>query len=62
VGFFQYIGPSLQFLLAVFLYGEHFGRAHVITFGCIWTALVIFTIDGVRRSRKPSAEPHTNLR
>jgi chloramphenicol-sensitive protein RarD len=62
VGFFQYIGPSLQFLLAVFLYGEHFGRAHVITFGCIWTALVIFTIDGVRRSRKPPAKPHTNLR
>ena len=57
VGFFQYIGPSLQFLLAVFLYGEHFGRAHFITFGCIWTALVIFTIDGVRRSRRPPAGP-----
>ncbi|HMB76417.1 MAG TPA: EamA family transporter RarD, partial [Kiloniellaceae bacterium] len=52
IGFFQYIAPSLHFLLAVFLYDEPFGPAHLITFACIWTALAIFSVDGLRRSRR----------
>lgn len=51
VGFFQYIAPTLQFLLAVAVYGETFTRNHAITFGCIWTALAIFTVAAVRRTR-----------
>ncbi|OFZ81894.1 MAG: hypothetical protein A2583_10735 [Bdellovibrionales bacterium RIFOXYD1_FULL_53_11] len=42
LGFLQYISPSLQFLLAVAVYGEQFTRAHAITFGCIWAALGLF--------------------
>jgi chloramphenicol-sensitive protein RarD len=42
VGLFQYIAPSLNFLLAVALYGESFTRTHAITFGCIWLALAIY--------------------
>jgi len=58
LGFFQYIAPSLHFLLAVFLYDEPFGLPHMITFACIWTALAIFSIDGFRRARKaPLAQP-----
>lgn len=60
IGFFQYIAPSLHFLLAIFLYGEPFGRAHFITFACIWTALAIFSVDGLRRSRKsPLPQPQS---
>jgi chloramphenicol-sensitive protein RarD len=44
LGFFQYIAPTLQFLLAVLLYGEKLSAAHVATFACIWTALAIFTL------------------
>ncbi|HEX4571351.1 MAG TPA: EamA family transporter RarD [Dongiaceae bacterium] len=43
LGFFQYLSPSCQFLLAVFAFGEHFGPAHYVTFACIWTAIAIFT-------------------
>ena len=44
LGFFQYLSPSCQFLLAVFAFGEHFGPAHYVTFACIWIAIAIFTL------------------
>ncbi len=54
VGFFQYIGPTIHFLLAIFVYGEVFTGAHLITFGLIWTALAIFTADSLRAMRRSS--------
>ena len=44
VGMLQFIAPTLQFLLAVAVYGEPFTRAHAIAFGAIWTALALFVI------------------
>jgi len=52
LGLFQYLGPTLSFLLAVFVYDEPFTRAHAITFGCIWTGLAIFSADSFRQSRR----------
>ncbi len=52
VGFFQYIAPTGHFLLAVFVYGEVFTGAHLITFGLIWAALAIFTADSLRAMRR----------
>ncbi|MEZ9765664.1 EamA family transporter RarD [Vibrio splendidus] len=52
LGFFQYIGPSLMFLLAVLIYGEAFTSDKAITFAFIWGALVIFSFDGLRNNRK----------
>jgi len=52
LGFFQYIGPSLMFLLAVLIYGEPFTSDKAITFAFIWGALVIFSVDGLRNNRK----------
>ncbi len=48
VGFLQYIGPSLMFILAVFAYGEPLSRHQLIAFIFIWTALVIYTVDSTR--------------
>ena len=42
VGMLQFIAPTLQFLLAVAVYGEPFTTAHAIAFGCIWTALFLY--------------------
>ena len=56
VGFFQYLSPSLHFLLAVFLYGEPFGTVHLITFACIWAALAIFSTDSVLQMRRAARE------
>ncbi|MGL5285458.1 MAG: EamA family transporter RarD [Aeromonas sp.] len=52
LGFFQYISPSLTFLLAVTQYGEHLSHDKVITFACIWSALVLFSLDGIRSGRR----------
>jgi len=52
LGFFQYIGPSLMFMLAVLIYGEAFTSDKAITFAFIWGALVVFTFDGITNNRK----------
>ncbi|MBW3698614.1 EamA family transporter RarD [Vibrio sp. T187] len=52
LGFFQYIGPSLMFLLAVLIYGEAFTADKAITFAFIWGALVVFSFDGLKNNRK----------
>ena len=55
LGFLQYVAPSLQFLLAVAAFGEHFSRAHAICFGAIWVALAIFGVEGLRAARARAA-------
>lgn len=51
LGFLQYVAPSLQFLLAVAVFGEPLTRAHVVCFGLIWAALVVFIAESVRVGR-----------
>ncbi|OHU89039.1 MULTISPECIES: EamA family transporter RarD [Pseudoalteromonas] len=52
LGFFQYIGPSLMFILAVVFYGEAFSTQRVITFAFIWSALALFSWDSYQNARK----------
>lgn len=52
VGILQYVAPTGQFLLAVLLFGENFTAAHMITFGCIWAGLALYTVDALRRSKR----------
>ncbi len=49
LGFFQYLAPSCNFLLAIFVFGESFTRTHLVTFLFIWTALGIITAHGLLR-------------
>jgi chloramphenicol-sensitive protein RarD len=51
LGLLQYIGPSCMFVLAVFLFGEPFSSAQVVTFILIWTALAIYSTDSMRYYR-----------
>jgi len=44
LGFFQYLAPSLSFLIAVAVYREPFGRAQAIAFACVWVALALFSL------------------
>lgn len=48
LGLLQYIAPTMQLLLAVFLFGEHLTRTHIATFALIWAGLVIYMLDGAR--------------
>lgn len=48
VGFLQYISPTIQFLLAIFLYREAFTSGVALAFGFIWTGLAIFAAHSIR--------------
>jgi chloramphenicol-sensitive protein RarD len=52
IGILQYISPTLQFLLGVFVYGEPFTHDRLIGFGIIWIALVIFSLGSLYEQRK----------
>lgn len=48
LGLLFYVNPTLQFVLAVFLYGETFTAAHGAAFACIWAALLAYSWGGWR--------------
>lgn len=52
LGFVQYIGPTIQFFLGVFLYDEALTSQHIICFSLIWIALIIYSSDAYRSARK----------
>lgn len=51
IGLLQYIGPTIQLLLAVFLFHEPFQGPRVYGFVLIWAALAIYAVDGAWRAR-----------
>jgi chloramphenicol-sensitive protein RarD len=51
LGILQYVGPSLQLLIGVRLYGEPFEADKMIAYGAIWIALAVFSVDGVLQWR-----------
>jgi len=53
LGMLQYIGPTGQFLLALY-YGESFTSAHAWCFGFIWLGIVIYSFDAYRTREKVS--------
>ena len=55
MGLIQYLAPTGHLLLAVFVFGETFSLAHMITFGCIWAALVLYSADSMRAYRRERA-------
>jgi len=55
LGIVQYIGPSIQFALGVTVFHEPFSATRLLGFGCIWLALVIYSLDGWRIARSTTA-------
>ena len=53
LGMLQFIAPTLQFLIAVLVYGEPFTIAHAIAFPAIWTALALYLTALVRAPKLP---------
>lgn len=52
IGFLQYIGPTLQFLLAVLVLGEHLDMARLTGFIICWVGIAIYVADSLL-SRMP---------
>lgn len=57
LGMLQFLAPTLQFLLAVGLYGEAFTPSHMIAFAGIWAALALYVVVIVRNARVPVTLP-----
>ena len=53
LGMLQFLAPTLQFLIAVLMYGEPFTRAHAVAFAAIWTALALYVVAMLRSPRLP---------
>lgn len=51
MGILQYISPSLQFAIGVWVFNEAFQSARLVGFALIWTALVVYSGEGWRHSR-----------
>ena len=45
IGMLQYIAPTISLIIALLVYNEEFGTDRLVTFGCIWVALVLFTAE-----------------
>jgi chloramphenicol-sensitive protein RarD len=52
LGFFQYIAPTVSFLIAVFIYHEEFNFDKLVTFSLIWLALIIYSLDSFLKNKK----------
>jgi len=47
----QYIAPTIQLLIGVFVYKESFDQAHFIGFAIVWLALIIFAVESYMANR-----------
>ncbi|HUG33481.1 MAG TPA: EamA family transporter RarD [Anaerolineales bacterium] len=60
IGILQYLAPTIQFLIGVFVYRESFDASRLIGFGLVWLALVIFWVENFLSNRMP-VEPIPEL-
>lgn len=52
IGILQYLGPILQFIFGLTIFGEQMSAARWAGFALVWLALVIFTTDGLLNHRR----------
>lgn len=55
LGLLQYLAPSVQLVLGIWVYHEPFERSRVLSFGLIWLALALYTIDNLLAQRRRAA-------
>jgi len=51
LGLLQYLAPTLQFLLAITVFGEVMTLSHIVCFALIWSGLALYVFGSVRRPR-----------
>lgn len=57
MGVIQYLSPTLQFLIGVFLFKEPLSSTQLVSFLLIWGGLILFTIDSLRAVRAARMAP-----
>ena len=59
MGFLQYIAPSISLMLGIFVFKEQFTTVHLLSFGSIWSGLLIYSISQVRQMRRVQVSTST---
>jgi len=62
LGILQYIGPTIQLILGVFLFHEPMSQARLTGFGLVWLALILFSWDGLAQSRRNARATEHSIR
>ena len=62
LGLIQYIAPTLQFLIGVFLYNEEFNTERLIGFSFIWLALIVYSFESIYRIRRKNKKAFQGLK
>ncbi len=57
LGLLQYIAPTIQFLLGIYVFGEAFGKEQLVGFGLIWLALIVYSFESIWVSRTKRMTP-----
>lgn len=57
LGLIQYVGPTIQFLLAILVFREPLTTTHLVTFPLIWAGLALYSWDAWRQSRLNQQTP-----
>jgi len=47
IGFLQYVGPTLQFLVAILVFREPLDNAKVVSFGLCWAGIAVYVADSL---------------
>lgn len=62
IGMLQYIGPSIQFLVAIFILHEAINATQLVSFALIWLSLIVYSADSVLRRRPATASEPAAIR
>ena len=55
MGFMQYVAPTLQFLIGVFVMNEPMPPIRLLGFALVWVGLLVLMIDMAQRNRRRTA-------
>ncbi len=52
IGCIQYVGPTIRFVLGIFVFNERFSIVQLITFIFIWTGIVLYSLSQYIKLKK----------
>lgn len=53
MGFLQYVGPTLQFFVAIFAFREPLDHAKLVSFALCWAGIAVYVVDSWRAHTAP---------
>jgi chloramphenicol-sensitive protein RarD len=56
IGLMQYVAPTMMFLIAVFVYDEPFDKVQLVSFGVVWAAVAVYSVDSALELTQRGAE------